>query len=298
MILSFGCSHSMGPYDKNDRHPRFLDADVGTEVREDWPSRVYLELKKHNPDIMYRHISLQGFGILTYVRLLEYMNDHCMLNQIDKLLIQVTHELRLCISTHEEFIDNQRFCEKYTSSLTRKFKNDPFVFTKHTIPLYNMGSYHSFLNHAFMTNEFTKRKPSSAEKLRILEFTENVLSYFSISENPNIIFNLCLNRIKELCKINDIEYYDFAWAQGGSKESKTTEHLKNKPLVTKKDFKNVLKDDMIESIMKEKNIPKRTADNYFFNTLHNPHGHFMEDGEKMAQDFILKYLYEDGFFNV
>ena len=298
MILSIGCSNSLGPYDKKDRNDRFNLSDISTDVLNDWPSVVFKTIRENDKTVKYRHIAVPGSGILAYCNMLEYMHSRGKLEHVSKLLIQHTSELRLNVTTDKLFLTNEKYLEQITSLLDDK--SEDFILSKHKVdsPIVTSASTIADMLQG-NRGKFYDKEPSTETKLFTTEFMDNVLSYMGLGPYFHLIFDLCRNRIKQICDINDIKLYEFAWTT--TKPMVNTEVRKKTGLfpvniISSDGDMPVLKTRIANIIQKEQTLTEQESYDYIEDFLCNSIGHLMLEGETLSHPIIIDILDELEFF--
>ena len=221
-ILSIGCSHSVGPYNSNDRALRDANSIAKNMPYKDFPSKIYKELIKQNKKFKFRQVSIPGQGILSYLKVLEYYNSKDKLSQFDKLIIQHTHELRIPLYVGDDYINEEQFCEFFSEAFDLDNIPDSFYFVK-SHGSCNMLSTQGFIPQTVHEKSVSKHTANTETLLYLLDYHENLVSYFSFNGYDRMIVNNALHRIKEICKINNIKLYDFQWDRSMTRKSKRTE---------------------------------------------------------------------------
>ena len=283
MIISFGCSHSVGPYTDDDRPLRrnspniFLN--MSTEKFTDWPSVVSDKL----PEIKYRHFALPGHGALMYYQLLKNIEELGLINQVEKLIIQWTHELRLTSTDNPT-----EYNKNWTKVITASFKSDSeFMISTQYGRLYNFHAPGSLTQHfadGVLTS--TGKKPRQSSILDVSYFLENLSCLHSFTQQPKIIFDLIRNDIIRMCEKYNIELYEFAWDESRSTNSTLTREreLERIHIVHDKDF------DVVSKKVLQKG--------YDYDSMVNKGGHVKEDGQHIVNSTIIEFMEKQGLFNV
>lgn len=283
MILSFGCSHSCGSYDEKDfclrrDAPRSNDKvkppyeNLYRELGDDWPSEVH-----RNSNEKHFHISMSGHGILSYYEALKVFEENGLLQSVDKLLIQHTHELRMVTGTNPNDL-HKHIC----NILVPEFESNTEDFVFHNVilgPVINISHAGSIIEHI---DVFTDKKASSDQKLFLLETMTNLMASLSYTHNNKNIFNLALLEIKRICERNNIKYYDFAWDSNSSYNiGPLTNHFKEVTTIGEDEF-------MI--------IKKTIGDEQYWAYTNPMGGHFMKEGTDVANKLIINHLRTTSIF--
>ena len=202
MILSIGCSHSIGPYDENDIGSRDSGGIFYTEGDE-WPSIVStIHNQKH------RHIALPGMGMLQYYEVLRYLDENKLLRDVNNLIIQWTHEPRHVLPSH-----NQTLKDALEKDITKMIKADK-DFALYSLlyePCMNIHST-SILSHIF-NGKLTSKKPNTEIKLFVTELMSNITEQFKGSVDDKNIQYLVKNEINRICKKNCIQLFQIDWIE-------------------------------------------------------------------------------------
>jgi hypothetical protein len=200
MILSIGCSHSVGPYDENDVGQRDSGG-LYYKTGEEWPSVI-----SNMYNTKYRHIALPGMGMLQYYEVLRYLNENKLLDDIDTIIIQWTHEPRYILPNNKQTL--QYMLE---TDITKMMKsNEEFVlFSALYEPCMNIFAT-SFLDKIF-SGMLTSSIPNTETKLFVTDLMSNITDLFeSGTDNKNIEY-LVKNEINRICKNNNIKLFQFNW---------------------------------------------------------------------------------------
>lgn len=200
MILSIGCSHSIGPYDENDVGQRDSGG-LYYKTGEEWPSHISaLHGKKH------RHIALPGMGMLQYYEVLKYLNENKLLDDVDTIIIQWTHEPRYILPNN-----NQTLRHMLETDITKMMKgNEDFaLYAAFYEPCMNIFAT-SVLDKIF-SGMLTSRIPNTETKLFVTELMANITDLFKSGiDNKNIEY-LVKNEINRICRNNNIKLFQFDW---------------------------------------------------------------------------------------
>lgn len=197
MLLSLGCSHSLGPYDSEDSCERQLSG-LHYNISDDWPSHVAQQYSGK-----YRHIALPGRGMLTYYEVIKYLHEHKLLEDVDKLVIQWTHEPRLVLPNKDDDI-------LYSNLKLMMESYDSFVLNKIAIePCINIFAM-SLIDNALSGN-ITTVKPDTSTKIFLTEMMNSLWNGYKDSVDVKNINHLIKKEIKNICNENNIAFYDFCW---------------------------------------------------------------------------------------
>ena len=147
--------------------------------------------------------------------------------------------------------------------------------------------------------KFYDKEPSTETKLFVTAFMDNVLSYMGLGPYFHLIFDLCRNRIKQICDINNIKLYEFAWTI--TKPLVNTEVREKSGLlpigiISYDSIIPTLKTRIANIIQKEQNLSEQESYDYIENVLCNSTGHFMLEGETLSHSIIIDMLDELEFF--
>ena len=279
MILSIGCSHSNGPYNKRDSH-------VNTDS---WPQTV-----TKNTDEKHRHISMPGQGILSYYEVIKYLEEQDALSHIDKLLIQYSQEPRVVVSENPEEI----YSNIVKQSVDAVSDNEHIRFSepkyKHTCittltSVYNNANPNTILTH-FFSGRLTEVKPKSETKIIVAELFNNLHSLFSYSRNYKNIFDLTRLELIRICERNNIKLFEFAWDWSTSHTNEHTKEFEKVQIIRPGDFM-IVKEEFMKKRADILNIDymsnkKQLRSDWDRHT--NNIGHMMPDGEKIVQQVIVE----------
>lgn len=283
MILSFGCSHSCGPYDEKDFSlrrdaPRWDDKVVAPhenmyrEMMNDWPSEV-----ARNSNEKHYHIAISGHGILSYYEVLKAFEENGLLQTVDKLLIQHTHELRMVTGINpgdlQKHIHN-RMIPDFKSA------TDDFIFRNIILgPVINATAPLSVIPQLKAINN---KKPTVDQKLFLIDTLTNLVSLLSYTHTYKNIFDLTLAEIKRICERNNIKYYDFAWDTYSSYNlGSITQEFDKVQVISKDDFM------VVKPAMGKEQYDTRATNNG---------GHLMKEGNDTANKIIIDYLHTTDIF--
>ena len=201
MILSIGCSHSVGPYDEND-HCKRVYGDLYYNTDEDWPS--LLSVTKGNTK--YRHIAMPGMGMLQYYEVLKYLDENRLLDDVNTLIIQWTHEPRHVLPNNKQPL--QHILE---TDITKMMKDDrDFVlYATRYQPCMNVFST-SILTHIF-NGKLTSKEPNTENKIFVTELISNIHEQFKGSVDDKNIQYLVKNEINRICINNNMKLFEIDW---------------------------------------------------------------------------------------
>lgn len=281
MIVSFGCSHSVGPYTKDDRPVRRnspnISLNMSSEKFDDWPS----VLSERFTETKYRHYAVPGHGALMYYQLLKKIEELGLINQVQKLIIQWTHELRLTSTDNPTEYD-----KNWTKVITSSFKSDSeFMISTQYGRLYNFHAPGSLTQH-FADGALVETKPKKSSVVDVSYFLENLSCLHSFTHQPKIIFDLVRNDIIRMCEEYDIKFYEFAWDESRSTNSNLTKEreLERIHIVHDKDF------DVVSKKILQKG--------YDYDSMLNRGGHVKEDSQHIVNKTIIEFMEKQGLFNV
>ena len=281
MILSIGCSHSLGPYtDTNFSINRDHDNPNNNTPFNDWPSTLHYRLKNKK----YRHIALPGMGALNYYELIQVLDEQGYLKNVTKLIVQWTNEPRLCTTLNPNIIHEKIERSGYT--VFEEHANEKFYMDiLGGIPILNIAGPTSLVDH-IVAGRITANKPNSETSLFILEMIDNLQTYYTFTHNNKNVFNLCRNEIKNICKNNNIEFYEFAWDYNASidNELSNQNNFKSVKTITEKDF------DIVKNYISNHNKNNRPYENSM--------GHYIEYGQVLANKGICEFMEKQGLFDV
>lgn len=281
MILSIGCSHSLGPYDKNDKPiNEIIDhTDLYYEPKQDWPSALY---SKTNGK--YKHIAMPGLGAVSYYEALKFLDDNDYLSGIDKLIVQWTNEPRLATSNNPT-----QMRERLEHALHGLFStDDDFVMASSgRMPIYNITGPASLTTHV-INGSLTDSKPDTKTSLFVAELISNLQTLYTHSHNAKSVFELSKTGIKDLCAKNDIQYYEFAWARSSSIGSGLSKQQGFKSV-------NFIADNGEYDIVKTE-LQKQKELHNITERLENDGGHLMPRGQDLANKIIIDFMTKQGLF--
>lgn len=202
MILSIGCSHSCGPYDENDLGPRDSGGIYYTEG-EEWPSVVST---MHNQK--HRHIALPGMGLLQYYEVLKYLDENRLLDAVNTVIIQWTHEPRYILPNNNQTLQNM-----LETDITKMMKgSEKFaLYAALYEPCMNIFAA-SFLDKIF-DGKLTSNIPNTETKLFVTELMSNITDLFKQGTDSKNIEDLVKKEITRICDSNSINTLYFDWKE-------------------------------------------------------------------------------------
>lgn len=281
MIVSLGCSHSIGPYTKDDRPvnrgQNASDIVVSSQKFSDWPSIISNKL----PEKIYRHFAVPGHGALTYYKLIKRMEEQGLLNKIEKLIIQWTHEIRLTSNENPTQYDNV-----WNSLIEESFdSNREFVFSIQYGKVFNYHAPFSLIEH-YMQGTLTERKPSKSNVLDVSVLLENLMCLHSFTQQPKIIFDLIRSDIIRMCENYNIQFYEFAWDSVSSTNNNITRERKLERIHT-------IGEDNFDIVSKR--LLQNGVD---YDSMLNNGGHVKEGSQHIVNNMIIEFMEKQGLFNV
>lgn len=306
MILTIGCSHSLGEYYKNDNLVNFASIENGvcTNQTTSWSYAIH-----HRTSKTVRHLGLIGQGIISYLHCLQQLEKHNLLVDVDTLVVQYTQEPRIISHNTETRVAEDFFDNKIIRFINLGFENNyehlghlsimPMDYPNSLSP-YNHSS-HTIIPHV-LNGKFNENKLSTHDKLLLSETLTNMIDRTLGTYNYKIIFDSVKNEIIRLCERNNIRFFDFAWTN--SKYSRVTESgkldTKNPQHVIISDEENfTVKRSMIEYIQKNYNIDSYEDARKEYETVWtNRSEHQLKTANRVSNKLIMVELARQGLFDV
>ena len=204
-ILCFGCSHSIGPYDNNNK---VVDYNGWIKYLSD----------NINTDKNWRGVSLPGCGLAHYTLLIDRID----LSNVSDIIIQHTSEPRLTYKIYKDDYNLDKFIYTVSKSLETEKKYSTHILPGYCINLFSKDIIDTEELRLLNSIDTTKRMSDNLS-LVMDTYTQDLWTTGII----DILLNSMIENIKTICDKNSVKLHQISWKENITKLIKEYNLLDN-----------------------------------------------------------------------